>query len=157
MYYSDEIIRPQRYFPNVRSNDFVKVCTNYLIAEIIGSAPVEVILCRGTEGKSIQKKGSGLYLVGIPNGIPLAETELFYWFVAMCIVRHELHGCLFSHELFGETSSEDIKAFGTAFCQIGNEIISRNKMRTEELQQVLFLACPKKGIRIELSLLVNTP
>jgi hypothetical protein len=156
MYYSNGIIRPQGYFPDVRSNSFVQVCTNYLITEMIGSAHVEVILCRGSKNKTFEKKGNGVYLVGIPDGVSLIETKLFYWFIAMCIVRYELHGCLFKDEFFGESAIEDVGAFQNAFCQIGNEIIAGSSIEVKEIQQVLFLACPEKGIAINLCL-VNAP
>lgn len=156
MYYSNGIIGPQGYFPDIRSNSFVHVCTNYLITEMIGSAHVEVILCRGSKNKAIEKRGNGVYFVGIPDGVSLIETKLFYWFVAMCIVRYELHGCLFQDELFGESSKEDIEAFQSAFSYIGNEIIVGSRINVEDIQQVLFLACPEKGIVINLCL-VNTP
>lgn len=152
MYYSNGCIDVQRYFPDVRSNTFVQVCVNYLVVEIIGPAHVEVILFRGAESKIIEKKGKRQYLVGIPNGMSLLDTELFYWFAAMCIVRYEVQECMLANELFGENPLEDIKAFEPVFSVIGNAIISNQVVVKEDVEQLLFLACTKKGAKIKVSM-----
>ncbi len=152
MYYSNGRIDVQAYFPDVRSNTFVQVCANYLVVEIIGPAHVEVVLCRGTESKILEKKGKRQYFVGIPSGLPLLETELFYWFIALCVVRYEVQECILENELFGENSLEDIKAFEPVFSVIGNAIISNQVVIKEDVEKLLFLVCPEKGTKIGLSL-----
>lgn len=150
MFYSNGYIGHKSYFPDIRSNVYIQVCTNFLITVMIGSAPVEVDLVRGMSDEYLCKVADRKYLVTLSNDLSLMKQETLFWFFALCITRYELHGCIFEHELFGGSTSSDINQLSESFCNIANIIVDPGlNVNADDIQAVLFMISPGKECRID--------
>lgn len=148
MYHSHGYIGQQSYFPDIRSVKYVEVCANYILLEVLNSAPVKVIVQREGKYEEIQKLADRLYKVSIPKKGKLEQVFLLSWYFSLCIVRFEIHGCLFDHELFAGSSYKDIKELSDAFNKVGILILNEYDVELESVQSLLFLVRTKNEVLI---------